>query len=109
MKKMVLFSLQSVKKQINPRARKYAFEIFGYDFIIDADFHVWLIEVNTNPCLDESSALLKQLLPRMVDDALKLTVDQVFPPKGEPDKLQTSIVVPLPNKNLWEHVSTITI
>jgi len=36
--------------------------------------------VNTNPCLEESSALLKQLIPRMIDDALKLTLDVVFPP-----------------------------
>jgi tubulin--tyrosine ligase len=27
------------------------FEIFGLDFMIDEDFKVWLIEVNTNPCL----------------------------------------------------------
>ena len=34
------------------------FELFGYDFLIDEDFRVWLIEVNTNPCLEESSPLL---------------------------------------------------
>ena len=53
--------------------------MFGYDFILDEDFNVWLIEVNTNPCLEESSQLLKELLPRMVEDMLKLTIDQVFP------------------------------
>ena len=41
----------------------------------------WLIEVNTNPCLEESSTLLKVLIPRMIDDALKLTVDVIFPQK----------------------------
>lgn len=56
-------------------------EIFGYDFILDSDLNPWLIEVNTNPCLEESSNLLKILIPRMVDDALKLTVDVLFPPK----------------------------
>ena len=56
-------------------------EIFGYDFILDEDFNPWLIEVNTNPCLEESSTLLKRLIPRMIDDALKLTVDIIFPPK----------------------------
>lgn len=56
-------------------------EVFGYDFILDEDLNPWLIEVNTNPCLEESSTLLKYLIPRMVDDALKLTVDVIFPPK----------------------------
>jgi len=56
-------------------------EIFGYDFILDEDLNPWLIEVNTNPCLEESSTLLKVLIPRMLDDALKLTLDVVFPPK----------------------------
>jgi D-alanine-D-alanine ligase-like ATP-grasp enzyme len=50
-------------------------EIFGYDFIIDSALKPWLIEVNTNPCLEESSSLLKILIPRMLDDALKLTLD----------------------------------
>jgi len=56
-------------------------EIFGYDFMIDEDLRPWLIEVNTNPCLEESSTLLKQLIPLMLDDAFKLTLDVLFPPK----------------------------
>lgn len=40
-----------------------------------------MIEVNTNPCLEESSPLLSTLIPRMVNDALKLTVDNIFWPK----------------------------
>jgi hypothetical protein len=46
--------------------------------MIDEMGHPWLIEVNTNPCLDESSKLLKTLLPRMLDDAFKLTIDNLF-------------------------------
>jgi D-alanine-D-alanine ligase-like ATP-grasp enzyme len=41
-------------------------EIFVYDFIIDNDFKTWLIEINTNPCIEESSGILKMLLPRML-------------------------------------------
>ena len=47
--------------------------------MIDRSLQPWLIEVNTNPCLEESSGLLKQLVPRMLDDTFKLTLDLVFP------------------------------
>jgi len=76
---LIIKSVLSVRKLINQEKRKYCFEIFGYDFILDSDFNTWLIEVNTNPCLEESSKLLKMLIPRMVDDAFKLTVDVLFP------------------------------
>jgi hypothetical protein len=48
--------------------------------MIDKDLKPWLIEINTNPCLEEPNQLLKSLVPRMLDDAFKLTVDQLYPP-----------------------------
>ena len=44
----------------------------------DQDLTVWLIECNINPSLDCTSKILKSLVPRMIDDALKLTVDKEF-------------------------------
>lgn len=45
----------SVKDKLNRENRHYCFEIFGYDFIVDEYNNLYLIEVNTNPCLEESS------------------------------------------------------
>jgi hypothetical protein len=53
--------------------------------MIDRELKPWLIEVNTNPCLEESCETLKQLVPRMLDDALKLTLDPLFA-KNVPNK-----------------------
>jgi len=39
--------------------------------MIDKDFKVYLIEVNTNPCLESSSPLLGRIIPLMVDSAMK--------------------------------------
>lgn len=72
-------SMYAVRKKLDPHRRKHTFELFGYDFILDEDFNVWLIEVNTNPCIEESSELLKVLLPRMIEDLLKITIDRLFP------------------------------
>ena len=81
----------AVRRRLNSENRRYCFEIFGYDFIIDEDFNVWLIEVNTNPCLEESSEMLKALLNRMIDNAFKLTVDSIFPPSSKYLLLPTKI------------------
>jgi len=70
MKEIMALAFLAVKKKLNPKERKYCFEVFGFDFMLDAYGVPWLIEANTNPCLDEASPLLKALIPRMLDDAL---------------------------------------
>jgi D-alanine-D-alanine ligase-like ATP-grasp enzyme len=78
MKSLIVRSVFATRKIIDPHKRKSCFELFGYDFILDEDFNVWLIEVNTNPCIEESSSILKVFLPRMINDMLKLSVDTIF-------------------------------
>ena len=39
--------------------------------MIDEDFGVFLIEVNTNPCLELSSNLLARLIPNMIENVFK--------------------------------------
>lgn len=77
-KRIISMVFQSVKLKINGLDRKYCFEIFGFDFMIDEEYNPFLIEVNTNPGLEESSPLIKMLVPRMLDDALRLTIDDIF-------------------------------
>jgi len=38
------------------------YELFGYDFMIDQEFKVYLIEVNTNPCILTGQCNLLQRL-----------------------------------------------
>lgn len=42
----------SVRKKLNPEDRKFCFQLFGYDYMLDSEFKVWLIEVNCNPCIE---------------------------------------------------------
>lgn len=74
-KSLIVRCFLASRKILDPQKRKNCFELFGYDFIIDEDFNVWMIEVNTNPCIEESSSILKVYLPRMIDDMLKLSSD----------------------------------
>lgn len=47
--------------------------------MIDEQFKVYLIEVNTNPCLDTSPcALLHRLITTVLDQTFKLCVDPFY-------------------------------
>ena len=71
-------TIKCSKNIINPKNRENCFELMGYDFLLDEEFNVFLIEINTNPGLEISSEIIKILVPRMIDDALRLTVDDVL-------------------------------
>lgn len=55
------------------------FEWLGFDFMLDDNLNLSLIEVNTNPCLEtQSCILLQRLVPQMLDQSLKIAVDPFF-------------------------------
>ena len=66
MKEIVETLFKSVRGKINKENHSFCAEVFGLDFFVDEELRVWIIEVNTNPCLEESSPLLSQLIPRML-------------------------------------------
>ena len=43
--------------------KKYLQKLFGLDFMITDKGKLYLIEINTNPCLEMSSPLLSRLIP----------------------------------------------
>lgn len=78
MKEIAKDSIIATSAKLNPNNRLHSFELFGYDFMIDEFFSPWLIEVNTNPCLELAGDYLKVLIPTMLKAALNISVDQVF-------------------------------
>ena len=73
-------SIMAVFLKLDPNRRLHCMEILGYDFMLDSNLKPWLIEVNTNPCLELSSSYLSYLIPTMVDNALRIALDPMFPP-----------------------------
>lgn len=82
---IVIDTFLSVRRNLNPNNRQGTFELFGFDFLIDEDFRVWLIEVNTNPYLGMPNTYMKQLIPKMTNDMIKLVVDPIYEPRYVPD------------------------
>ena len=60
--------------------KSYSFELVGLDFMIDSNFRPWLIEVNTNPCLEVEGNVLSKIIPNLVENVLRIAVDPIFPP-----------------------------
>jgi hypothetical protein len=104
--KIIAISANSCKNKINILNRNNCFEIFGYDFILDQYYEPFLLEVNTNPGLEESSPLIKMLVPRMIDDAFRLTIDRVF---ERDDKNKDISAFPVEGykdeENMWQSVN----
>ena len=65
-----------------------SFEIFGLDFLVDLKGKPWLLEVNTNPCLELNCSLLSRIIPEMLENSCRLVCDMFFPPKKAPDYAQ---------------------
>ena len=49
MRNIVIDSILAIQEDLNPDNRKNHFELLGYDFLIDEDLRIWLLNVTTNP------------------------------------------------------------
>jgi hypothetical protein len=81
-KDIMIDSFLSVRRKMNPNNRKHMFELFGFDFLLDEDFRLWLLEINTNPFLGTPNKYMESLVPTMIEDLIQLTVDPIFKPKN---------------------------
>lgn len=80
MKAVAKAAIEATHKTIGGSRKPGLFEIFGLDFMIDESFKPWLIEINTNPCLETSCPVLERVIPNLLEDTLKLCLDPLFPP-----------------------------
>lgn len=79
MRTLIKISMLSVgSKKLSREKNVFSFQIFGYDFILDEDFKPWILEINDNPGFSISSPVIAKIIPRMFDDAMRLTIDKVF-------------------------------
>ena len=52
--------------------------------MLDEDLQPWLIEINTNPSLETGCEILNDIIPTMIENAVKIAIDPIFkPPKIE--------------------------
>ena len=72
-KNAIICSFYSIHHEIIQRPNSH--ELYGYDFMIDEDYNVYLIEVNASPALDYSTKITEMLVKSMVKDLIELVID----------------------------------
>ena len=56
--------------------RKNSFEFFGYDFMVDENLKVWLLEVNSSPSMEtKNQPVLSRLVKSVLTDLAKVVID----------------------------------
>ena len=76
MKQIVAWSTMSVQDMVQNRKRSC--ELYGYDFMVDSNLDVFLIEVNSSPACDYSTKVTEKLVKEMLPDAIKVVVDYEY-------------------------------
>ncbi|KAG2840274.1 hypothetical protein PC112_g3810 [Phytophthora cactorum] len=51
------------------------FEWLGFDFLVDENHHVWLLEVNVSPDVSHSTRVTAELVPKATADVLNVILD----------------------------------
>jgi tubulin monoglycylase TTLL3/8 len=62
---------------------KNAMELTGYDFMIDENLNPWLIEINSSPSMSTCTNVSKRLVPMVLEDCVKVSVDYGMSKKGK--------------------------
>jgi D-alanine-D-alanine ligase-like ATP-grasp enzyme len=60
--------IESIRMRLKRRVG--CFGLYGYDFMIDEDMKVWLIEINVNPSLATNTNTLIQAIPPVVQESI---------------------------------------
>lgn len=74
---MAIDAVKATYLTLDEKRGEHNFELLGMDFMIDWGFKPWLIEINTNPCLEMSCPLLSRLIPSIIENTFKYFFDNI--------------------------------
>ena len=73
MKDIVVWSLKAASDSV--KHRKNSWELYGFDFMVDEDLNVWLIEINSSPSCDCSNVVTKTYVELALPEIFNVVFD----------------------------------
>ena len=109
-KKIIKICLKSVKYKINKNQRKFCFEIFEFNFVLDDEFNPWLIKIKSFKNKDYKNEIVHNILNRLISDAFSLTISKLFDEYENASSDNIYIITSYSfNTNLWEVLCDLSI
>ncbi|VDP60255.1 unnamed protein product [Schistosoma mattheei] len=63
----------------NVRWSENCFGLYGADFLLtDSDYRIWLIEINSSPCMSPSTSVTAVYTASVLEDTLKVVLDRKY-------------------------------
>eukprot|EP00392_Amoebophrya_sp_AT5.2_P017183 g17509.t1 len=84
MQRIAYLALSSCQDRVLLADRKNCFELVGFDFMVDEELKVWLIECNSSPDLSYSTSTTKNLVREVLTDMVAVVCDAEKYPRGGP-------------------------
>ncbi|XP_074655111.1 uncharacterized protein LOC141908801 [Tubulanus polymorphus] len=73
MQKIMRHCFECVRHKLGSKVGFFA--IYGFDFMIDDNMKVWLIEININPALNINCEVLKDVLPPIIEQTIGMSLE----------------------------------
>lgn len=84
-RRLSALSIAAAAEEMSRTSINKSFELLGYDFMIDEDFKSYMIEINSNPCLEFVCPLLTDIITSLIENVVRVALDPQCPPapKGQ--------------------------
>ena len=76
LKKGVISSLLACRDSCVSNGKNLQHEVFGYDFMVDTNLNVWLIEVNSSPSMEYSSVITERMCKEVLFNLTDIAMEQ---------------------------------